>query len=205
MHKSRPSIRAFMSRITNRGEAKHTQMVTGDRKGAHTDGMTQHDKYAALETPESNSESSCALSDLRVFRPQKLMLAVSADEPGRLYECIADLTNALKNLEEHNRQFISTNPGFITIKNCFDTALHEADCHPEITQGCRVLSKGILTTLRILEAEKNTEKDKLITKVGNFLKKLYPVARISLSLASTIAGVHPDSYFLNQRVSRFPF
>jgi len=133
------------------------------------------------------------------------MLEMSADMPNRLSERISDLNHALKNLEEHNKQFISTNPEFITVKDCFDTALHEADAHPDITQGCHVLSKGILSTLRILEAKRAIKKDKWITKVGNFLKKIYPIARLSLSLASAVAGVSPDFALSEPKGVPFPY
>lgn len=133
------------------------------------------------------------------------MLEMSADKHNRLSECISDLNHALKNLEEHNKQFISTNPEFVTIKDCFDTALHEADAHPNITQGCHVLSKGILATLRILEAKKTFKKDRWITKVGKFLKKLYPVARLSLSLASTVAAVFPVFVLSEPKGVPFPY
>lgn len=119
------------------------------------------------------------------------MSETGANEPNRLSECLSDLADAFKTLEKHNKQFISGNPGFVTIKDRFDAALRDADAHPDIRQGSQVLSKGILTALRRLEDEQNTKKDKWTTKVGNFLKKVYPVARVSLSLTSAVAGVSP--------------
>jgi hypothetical protein len=70
-----------------------------------------------------------------------------AEEPSRLAGCISDFTDAIKELEEHNKQLVSSNPGFITIKDRFDTAFREADANRDIRSGSQVLSKGILITL----------------------------------------------------------
>lgn len=120
------------------------------------------------------------------------MPETGAEEPNRLAGCVSDFKDAIKELEEHNKQFFSSNPGFITIKDRFDTAFREADANRDIRSGSQVLSKGILTALQTLEAEGNIKKDKWTTKVGNFLKKLYPVARLSLKLTGAVVGVSPD-------------
>jgi hypothetical protein len=172
-------------------EARMPAAVTGDRatgQGSHATETLQNNNQATLEAPESTRP----LGKLKTCSLEALMSVTGVEEPSRLAGCVSDFIDAIKELEEHNKEFVSSNPGFITIKDRFDTAFREADANRDIRRGSQVLSKGILAALQTLEVERNIKKDKWTTKVGNFLKKLYPVARLSLNLTGAVVGVSPD-------------
>jgi len=68
-------------------------------------------------------------------------------------------------------------------------AIQKADAGNDIKQSAKIFGDEILRVSRITGDKLETSKAKWTGKVGTFITKLYPVAKLSLKLTSAIAKV----------------
>ena len=77
----------------------------------------------------------------------------------------------------------------VDVKDGVEKALQLAGSEKDIKRSAKIFEEQIEVTVLATEKKQETSKAKWTGKVGAFLKKIYPIARISLKLASSAGEV----------------
>lgn len=115
-------------------------------------------------------------------------------QPTRLSHSLSELSAAISIFESDYENFATKHSQFILIEHDFQDAFQSASMGIDIKDAARVFEQGVSATLGTIERKRKLHENKWITKVGEFLKKLYPVTRLSFDLAilATEVGSFPD-------------
>lgn len=81
------------------------------------------------------------------------------------------------------------NSQFLLIDEEFQSTFEEAQKHGDIAGASRVFGLGVWGALGTIEKKKIGGQGKWTTKLGNFINKLYPVARLSLEILQAVGDV----------------
>jgi hypothetical protein len=100
-----------------------------------------------------------------------------------------ELRNATTEFKVNYRRFVEKNEKFITIEDQVNEVIQIAEAENDTRLSAHIFRKGINSTLSLSGRKRQMSKDKWITKVCEFVTKLYPIARLSLRLTSAIADV----------------
>lgn len=114
---------------------------------------------------------------------------LSEDERSQLAKGQMDLKLAIEQFEINYLKFAKNHKEFITIQDDFHSILQLAEQEINIYQSAELLRKEISTVLGVRTQKDTLSKKKAMSRVGQFLGKLYPLASISLRLAGTIGEV----------------
>lgn len=101
-----------------------------------------------------------------------------------------DLELAINRFEKDYRKFARTHQEFITINDDFHSALTAAQQETNVHRSAELFRKEILNVVSVRSQKETANKRKALSRVGQFLGKLYPMANISLCLAGAVSGVH---------------
>jgi hypothetical protein len=107
---------------------------------------------------------------------------------------LSELEEAIAVSEKNYEQFIALNRKFVLIGDDFRGAFQNAEAGGDIRKSAQLFGDGVWAALRILERKQKFKQTNWTTRVGTFLTKLYPVARISLGLTVAIADVSRTLY-----------
>lgn len=99
------------------------------------------------------------------------------------------MADAIDQFKENYQLFAKKNSQFLSIDEDLQEAFQKAQGQDNIQRAAMAFSEGIWAALRTVEKKKKSAEGKWITKLGNVLTKLYPVARLSLGLAANIGDV----------------
>jgi hypothetical protein len=113
---------------------------------------------------------------------------------------LTELTEALSNFKLHYGQFVAENNQYILIEDDLQSAFQIASANDDIKKSAKLFNEGVAVTLRAVGNKKKVSVSKWTSKVGNFLEKLYPVARLSFDLTARVAEVIHISNVLTSRV-----
>ena len=106
----------------------------------------------------------------------------------------SELEEAIAEFKTNYERFAKKNKQFLLIDDEFNGAFQNAQVEQDIRKSARTFGDGIQTAMRTIEKKKLATKGNWTTRLGNFLTKLYPVARFCLSLVGPIAGVSLLNY-----------
>ena len=103
-----------------------------------------------------------------------------------LTEAIAQFKNNYEQFAKKYRQF-----SLIELDECY-TAFQKAEAGDDIKNAARPFEKGVRAAMQTVEKKRKLAECTWTARVGSFLTKLYPIARLSLSLATASANVGPN-------------
>lgn len=95
----------------------------------------------------------------------------------------------MQQLERNAAQFAIKHPEYQKVTNLhIDGALVKAEVEQDIRKSAQLFGQEIGSVLRSLETKNPGSTDAWSGRLASFLSKLYPLAKVSLSLTSAIAG-----------------
>lgn len=101
---------------------------------------------------------------------------------------LSELDQVIAEFRKNYQQFAKKNR-YLSIKDGVEKAIEQAGSEKNVKLSAQIFETHIDATLKSVENKQNDAKAKWTGKVGGFMKKLYPVARISLQLTSSAAEV----------------
>jgi len=105
------------------------------------------------------------------------------DEPA------SELQDAIIKFQKTYEKFSKKNSEYHLVEEDFDQAFEDTGKEPDIRQAAEVFRRKIQSVVQTLEKRKKSAETKWTSRLGGFLIKLYPVARLSLGLTAGIAKV----------------
>jgi len=109
----------------------------------------------------------------------------------------SELNSAVAEFRDHYQRFRSRNQQLISVDDNIHSAIDNAVKVQDIKHSAHLFGAEISTTLTITKKKQELSGSKWLNKLGNFITKLYPVARLSLSLTSAIAEVSRNDVLSN--------
>jgi hypothetical protein len=109
----------------------------------------------------------------------------------RTARSITELTDAVAEFRETYQTFAKKNKQFFLIDEDVQAAFRVAQGQDDIRRGAKTFSDGIWEASRAVEKKAKIADGKWTTKLGKLLRKLYPLARLSLGSVSAIGEVRP--------------
>jgi len=100
-----------------------------------------------------------------------------------------ELQKAIVEFKEHYDVFVRKNDLVILDAASFSEAIENADNLHNVQDSSQYFKTEIIKVLDISLAKQTISNGKWLGVIGNFLTKLYPFARLSLRLTSSIAEV----------------
>ena len=112
--------------------------------------------------------------------------------PSRISRSLTELDIAMTEFRQNYELFAKKHPDVFLLDDEFNTAFRSAEATDDIKRSAQIFGDGIWAVLQTIETKKNIGKSAWLTKLGNFLTKVYPVAMLSLNLTTTVAEVSLD-------------
>lgn len=107
---------------------------------------------------------------------------------------LSELDDAIAEFKNNYELFMAVNSKFVLIDDDFRGAFQKAEAGGNVRQSAEIFRHTVWATVRTVENKQKYVQQKWIAKVGNFLTKLYPIAKLSLGLAGAIAEVSSILY-----------
>lgn len=101
----------------------------------------------------------------------------------------SELSKAIADFKLNYQKFASKNNQYILIEDDFQSAFQKAQEVDNIKHATQLFGEAVRVTFRIVERKKKLTESKWTHKVGDFLTKLYPVARLSFDVTAAVAEV----------------
>jgi len=105
-----------------------------------------------------------------------------------LPRALSDLNEAITQLKESYTKFTKYNNRYLLIEDDFRDAFENADAHEDFANAAQTFRDGIKSAMVTIRKKQKGEEG-WTTKVGVFITKLYPVAKIALGVSSSIGEV----------------
>jgi len=121
---------------------------------------------------------------------------IEEEEGTSVSRAISELNSAVSKFKEHYMQFAKKNSRFLRVDHDVHQAIEKAGGERDIKSSAAIFGKEISATLRATEKKRDLSNSKWVGKLGSFITKLYPVARLSLALAGAAADVPPSQILL---------
>jgi len=117
---------------------------------------------------------------------------------------LTNLTEVLVEFQKNYTKFTHKNRHFFVIDEGIFRAIQTAMQVGDIKRSSELFEQEISNTLLTLEKNQIESKSKWTSKLGRFVVRLYPIAKICLSVSSTAAEVVPRHFYsLMERACRF--
>jgi hypothetical protein len=101
----------------------------------------------------------------------------------------SELESAVTEFKKQYLRFLEKNRKYTQIEDNIDLALQKADSEKEIKRSAKIFGEEIARVTRITGDKRVASEMTWRGRVGSFVTKLYPLARLSLRLTSSIAEV----------------
>jgi hypothetical protein len=112
------------------------------------------------------------------------------DAPRHLRELAAATTEFRTNY----KRFAEKHKEFLMLDDDLQASLTNIDREKDVRLAAQALETRLRTTVQAVEKKGESLEGKWTTKVGNFLKKLYPVSQLALSLTAAVSDVNAFLY-----------
>jgi hypothetical protein len=123
----------------------------------------------------------------------------SEQESPTIARALSELTNATATLQDHYMDFVKTNNQYLRVDEDVCKAIAKAGKEKDIKRSAELFGKEIKSAIQVRERERDLSKTRWLGRLGNFMSKVYPVARLSLRLTSAVADVATLSMFADLR------
>jgi hypothetical protein len=108
---------------------------------------------------------------------------------------LLELRVVLAEFKRNYEQFAFKNSHYVLIEDDFERVFESVESSENNRQIAKSFGDKVQTVLQVVERKKNLTAGKWTTKLGNFLRNLYPIMRFSCGLVAAIADVY-ILYFL---------
>jgi hypothetical protein len=127
----------------------------------------------------------------KVLNPSSTVNLFRLGEPNDspLPGSLARLQEAVAELKGNYEQFVKYNQDFVLPADNFQTAFEDAERETDFRCAARTFKDGIRSVLTVIENKHKSKESKWTSIIGNFIVKLYPIAKLSLGFASAIGEV----------------
>jgi hypothetical protein len=116
-----------------------------------------------------------------------LEATASASDPA-CSDPACELTIAASEFKQNYELFASKHRQYIILQDEIDLAARRAESETSASISAEIFSKRIVTFLEALQAkEEPTQSLKWTRKLGTFLQKVYPIARLCIGVTSSFA------------------
>jgi len=113
---------------------------------------------------------------------------------------VSGLEEAVQELTVNYETFITRNEQFLRIpENALNRTFLSIDAEIDIRQAAKAFGDNVRMVLDTVEQKHKIRQENWSTKVGSFLTKCYPIARLSLELAGAIGEVTSSSPITSDR------
>jgi hypothetical protein len=112
------------------------------------------------------------------------------DAPRHLKELAAATTEFRTNY----KRFAEKHKEFLMLDDDLQASLTNIDREKDVRLAAQTLETRLRTTVQAVGKKDESLEGKWTTKVGNFLKKLYPVSQLALSLTAAVSDVNAFLY-----------
>jgi hypothetical protein len=102
---------------------------------------------------------------------------------------LAEFQAAVTKFTENYKRFASKHAQYLVVEDDFYDAFLTAKTGNDISQAGQIFGDQVSASLGAFENKKTATKGNWTTRLGNFFTKLYPVARLTLSLAGAVGDV----------------
>ena len=96
---------------------------------------------------------------------------------------------AIKEFKDNYTKFTEHNKPFISVENDLQSAAERAQKEDNVHRSAGIFRDEISRVLSIRKEKDDAEKNKMISRMGHFAIKMFPIARIALSFTGTLAEV----------------
>ena len=183
---------ASVSGHDNVASQTSTGAVTNSDEQRIGDTAVQPESQPRTSNPRSPSPAATLLTS--AVQAPKSPLKTGNERiivPSRISRSLTELDVAMTEFRENYELFATKNSHVLLIDNQLNTTFHNAEASDDIRRSAQIFGDGIWAILQTMETKENSGKSGWLTKLGNFLTRLYPVAMLSLNLAAAIAEVSP--------------
>ena len=104
-------------------------------------------------------------------------------------EPLSGFEQAIAKFRGNYEKFAAKNTKYIRVTDDVQSAITKAGSEINIKRAADIFEKQIAATVEAKESKRKEADAKWTGKVGSFLKKIYPIARMSLQIASSGAEV----------------
>jgi hypothetical protein len=116
---------------------------------------------------------------------------------------LSELKGAVEGFQKNYEMFAKHNERYLLVQDEFGNAFDDAENKTDYKKAAEMFRVSLVVTMNTIEKRQASNKNKWTGKLGTFLQKLYPLARISLSFASTIADVKTFPSLINHKCASF--
>lgn len=102
---------------------------------------------------------------------------------------LTEFEAAVTKFTENYKRFASKHAQYLVVEDDFYQAFLVAKTGNDISQAGQLFGNQVSASLGAFEKKKTATQGNWTTRLGNFFTKLYPVARLTLSLAGEVGGV----------------
>jgi len=126
-----------------------------------------------------------------------------ADDGTSVPGALSALNDVFEEFQERCECFAKKNRKFVRVKDDVHTAIRTAAREQDIKRAALIFVHEISSAIHTIEKRQEASRSKWTGKLGTFIAKLYPVARLSLRLTSAVAEVRTNSESADPRVQTF--
>ena len=102
---------------------------------------------------------------------------------------LSELESAVTEFQKQYLRFLEKNRKYTRIEDAIDLAIQKAKSEKEIKRSAKIFGEEIARVTRIAGDKRVASEMTWRGRVGSFVTKLYPLARLSLRLTGSIAEV----------------
>jgi hypothetical protein len=143
--------------------------------------------FGKAKTGEKSGDVAATLAD---------DLSDNAQENPSIVRALSELTNATATFQDRYMGFVKKNARYIRVDDDVYKAIEKAGKEKDIKRSAKLFGEEIKSAVEMRERKKDLSQATWLGKLANFMSKVYPVARLSLRLTSTIADVVTFSILL---------
>lgn len=143
----------------------------------------------------SQSEAEVSHSDLTLhaegisYECNVLYIAEVIPKQTRISKSQSELAEAIADFKKNYENFAMHNQQFLLIDDDFQNAFMTAEAGDDIRHSAQLFGAGIGSALRTIETKNKINESKWTSRIGKFMTKLYPLARLSLSVVEAVGNV----------------
>ena len=104
-----------------------------------------------------------------------------------------ELQKALDKFKLNYQLFVRNNKQYINVEEALDDAFLSLHGPVNIRDTAEIIRQKLWTTMTTSQTNKESQSSKWTTKIGQFVTKLYPVAKLASGLTASVAEVCSSS------------
>ena len=104
-----------------------------------------------------------------------------------------ELQKALDKFKLNYQLFVRNNKQYINVEEALDDAFLSPHGPVNIRDTAEIIRQKLWTTMTTSQTNKESQSSKWTTKIGQFVTKLYPVAKLASGLTASVAEVCSSS------------